>query len=37
VRRFGLDKSGSEEGLVAVYCGHGNESSVCIREGEFLE
>jgi hypothetical protein len=36
--RCGLDASGSGEELpVAVSCEHGNEPSVSIKDGEFLD
>jgi hypothetical protein len=36
VGRFGLDSSGSGQGLVAGSCEHGNEPSGSIKGGEFL-
>jgi hypothetical protein len=34
---YGLDLSGSGQGPVAGYCEHGNELSVSIKAGEFLD
>jgi hypothetical protein len=36
VGSYGEDASGSGNGPVAGSCGHGNETSGCIKGGEFL-
>jgi hypothetical protein len=37
LERYGLDSSGSGQGLVAGSCKHGNEPSWCIKSREFLD
>jgi hypothetical protein len=37
VGRCGLDSSGSGSGPLAGSCEHGNEASVSIKGGEFVE
>jgi hypothetical protein len=37
VGKYGLDSSGSEQGLVTASCEHGNEPLGSIRGGEFTD